>query len=379
MTLPAEAHRPGTGNRLHFIDHLRAVVIVLVIVLHASMTYMASPPEWWYIIEPKNSLAFNVLVLLLDVPNMQILFFTAGFFGYASLERYGVSGFLRQKLVRIGLLWLIGVIFLAPPSAYLITVTRGIAKPYLDFWLIDFWGPYFQQSVYWFLGILLSLFALLAALVNSEARWQHLERQVVHPAWLLFVKFWAAMTLWFFICSMVAPADSWLSSLKLLVFQPARLFLYAGYFGLGVYADRKGWLREYGYQPAIHQWLPISLATGSAYLALRLSGPGGSDWLPLALQAALFNAFCLSSLMASLALFRRFFDRCTPAWSSLARNAFAIYYMHPLILYPAAYVALFVEAPIFTEAALLIVFTTIVTWAFGALVLTRWPILRDVF
>jgi len=83
--------------------------------------------------------------------------------------------------------------------------------------------------------------------------------------------------------------------------------------------------------------------------------------------------------MAGLALFQRFFDHPSRFWSSLARNAFAIYYVHPLILYPAAYGALFVEIPIFLEATLLIVFTTAVAWAVGALVLTRWPILRDVF
>jgi len=33
--------------RLFYLDNLRAVVIVLVIVLHASITYMAKPPEWW--------------------------------------------------------------------------------------------------------------------------------------------------------------------------------------------------------------------------------------------------------------------------------------------------------------------------------------------
>jgi peptidoglycan/LPS O-acetylase OafA/YrhL len=379
MTPPAASRPSGTDNRLHFIDHLRAVIIVLVIVLHASMTYMTSPPEWWYVIEPKKSLAFTMLVLLVDVPNMQILFFIAGFFAYSSLERFGASRFFSQKLIRIGLPWLVGVVFLTPPSAYLITVTRGIAKPYLEFWLTDFWGPYFQQSVYWFLGILLLLFALLAVLVNGEARWQHVERRTAQPTWSLFVKFWAAMALWFFICSVTLPTDSWIVSMKLFVFQPTRLLLYAGYFGLGVYADRTGWLRDNGYRPAIHQWMPIALATGFAYLAFRLSMPGENNLYLLALQAAMFNAFCLSGLMASLALFYRLFDRPHRLSSSLARNTFGIYYVHPLILYPATYVALFVEIPIFIEAALLIVFTTTVAWAFSALVLTRWPVLRDVF
>lgn len=369
----------GTAGRLHCLDHLRAVVVVLVIVLHASMTYMAFPPEWWYVIEPKNSRVFTLLVLGLDVPSMQILFFIAGFFAYPSIQRHGPARFLRQKLVRLGLPWLVGVVFLAPPMAYLITLTRGIAKPYLEFWLTDFWGPYFQQSVYWFLGILLALFALLTAFVNSEARWQFLERQPTRPTWVLFVRFWAATTLWFLVCSMVAPADTWINSLKLLTFQPARLGLYLGYFGLGLYADRAGWLRENGYQPTPSRWLLFALASGSAYLALRFTWPGGDDLSGLLLQAALFNGFCLSGLMAGLALFQRFFDRPSRFSSSLARNAFAIYYVHPLILYPAAYGALSVNISIYLEATLLILFTTFVAWAVAARVLTRWPLLREIF
>jgi peptidoglycan/LPS O-acetylase OafA/YrhL len=31
--------------RLHYLDNLRAFVIILVIVLHAAITYMADPPS----------------------------------------------------------------------------------------------------------------------------------------------------------------------------------------------------------------------------------------------------------------------------------------------------------------------------------------------
>jgi len=40
----------NTSNRLYFLDNLRAFVVLLVIVLHGSMTYMAYAPEWWYVL-----------------------------------------------------------------------------------------------------------------------------------------------------------------------------------------------------------------------------------------------------------------------------------------------------------------------------------------
>jgi len=35
-----------TPSRLYFLDNLRAFVIILVVVLHGSMTYMAYAPTW---------------------------------------------------------------------------------------------------------------------------------------------------------------------------------------------------------------------------------------------------------------------------------------------------------------------------------------------
>lgn len=376
-TLIAPATRSAAG-RLHFVDHLRASIIVLVILLHTSMTYMAYAPEWWYVVEPENSMVFTTLVLALDVPNMQILFFISGFFAYASLERTGTARFMRQKLVRIGLPWIVGVVFLAPLVTYLIPVTRGIAIPYLQFWTEEFWGPYYQQSVYWFLGVLLLLFTLLALAYLVLPQLRGIPREPQEPTRGLLIAFWGLTSLWYFIVSLALPADTWLNAWKLIVYQPARLMLYAGYFVLGIVADRRGWFRAGGFQPDLGTWAPAMAASAIGYLGVRLIWVQGGA-LFLAAQAALFNAFCLTALLAGMAFFERYVNNPTPVWTSLSRNAYAIYYLHPLVLYPAAYLALSLQAPIALEVVGLTVFTTLVCWAVGALILTRWPVLRDIF
>lgn len=372
------ARAASTATRLHFLDHLRAGIVLLVILLHASMTYMAYPPAWWYVVEPENSLALTLLVLLLDVPNMQALFFIAGFFAYGSLQRHGTREFLRQKVIRIGLPWAFAVVFLAPLVTYLIPYTRGAAPPYLQFWAVDFWGPYYQQAVYWFLGVLLLLFVILAAFYHWEPGLQAIPRRAETPPRAFFIKFWAFMTVWYFVAGAVVPIDTWLNALKIIVYQPARLGLYAGYFILGIVADRRGWFRDGGYRPSLEQWGPLAFLTGILYLGVQLTSTEGGLLL-LAVEAALFNAFCLTALLAGLALFQRVADRPTRVWNSLARNAYAIYYVHPLILYPAAYVLLAVATPIFLEVIGLTAFTALVSWAIGALVLTRLPGLRQIF
>ena len=374
-----QAIQSEARNRLYFFDHLRAFVILLVIILHASVTYMVFPPEWWYVIEPENSLAFTALVQVLDVPIMLVLFFIAGFFAYPTIERYGVSHFIKLKTKRLGLPWAFGVVFLAPIVTYLITVTRGIAKPYLVFWFTDFWGPFYQQSVYWFLGILLLIFVLFAIFYNAVPRWQHVAVQVERPTWRQFAIIYIVTTVWFLLVSTVIPVDTWSNALKLFTFQPARLLLYGSYFCLGIVADRKGWFRENGYKPALDKWLLIMFLAGSLYLAYSITWTDDTYLISLIIQAILFNSFCLSAVIGSVSLFQRYSNKPGRLWSSLGRNAYGIYYLHPIILYPTAYATLSLESPIFVEATLLVIFTTVVAWGMSMLILTRWPILQDIF
>jgi len=99
--------------RLFFLDNLRAIVIVLVIVLHASITYMVSAPTWWNVLDPDSSIFYTMLVLVVDVPNMPALFFVAGYLALPSLARRGPGGFVHQKVVRLAVPWVVGVVCLA--------------------------------------------------------------------------------------------------------------------------------------------------------------------------------------------------------------------------------------------------------------------------
>ena len=67
-----------TSNRMLFLDNLRGFVVLLVIVLHGSMSYMAYAPTWWSVLDRQNRRSFTMLVLAIDVPIMPILLFIAG-------------------------------------------------------------------------------------------------------------------------------------------------------------------------------------------------------------------------------------------------------------------------------------------------------------
>ncbi|MFI5259600.1 MAG: acyltransferase family protein [Candidatus Limnocylindrales bacterium] len=364
-------------TRLYFLDNLRAVAIVLVIVLHASISYMAYAPTWWYVLDPHHSVLFTMLVLVIDVPIMPALFFVAGYFALPSLGRRGPGSFVREKLVRVAAPWVIGVALLAPIETYMTEVSRHISVGYLQFWTHDFWGPLYQQSVYWYLGVLLAEFLVLACVWVASPRLRASTARVEQPQTRLFVAFVAVAAAG---SAFVAPAwsiDDW-QPMALFVVQPARIAFYAGYFVLGIYAERRGWFRAGGFRPELGPWGWGAVITGFFYLGLRMGGL--PDTVPVrAFESALFSLFCLEAVIGGVALFQLVLDRAGPAWRTVAGNSYGIYYVHPLILYPLAYVLVGVGAPSIAKALVLVTVTFAASLALSALVLKRLPGLRRMF
>jgi peptidoglycan/LPS O-acetylase OafA/YrhL len=259
-------------------------------------------------------------------------------------------------------------------------VSRGNPTGYLQFWTSDFWGPMFQQSVYWFLGVLFVEFLVLvyAYILPARHLLQARELPVVQPRRSLFLWFVLLTAGGSLLFSPGLGLDDWRTLSFLLVIQPARIGYYAGYFMLGIYAERHGWFTGTGYRPRLAPWGAGCVLAGLAYLAFRNAGPDMS--LPAqGLEDILFSVFCLTTLIAGIALFKGWVDGSGPAWRTLAANSFGIYYVHPLILYPLAYVILEIHVPAFAKFAFLVVVTLLGSLAASALVLKRVPGLRRMF
>jgi peptidoglycan/LPS O-acetylase OafA/YrhL len=188
------------------------------------------------------------------------------------------------------------------------------------------------------------------------------------------------MTVAFFLLSLLWTPDTW-KHVYVFVYQPVRIPLYVGYFVFGMVADRQGWFAPGGYQPRIAHWLPLCLTSAALYAIHQVaqSAAGATTLWRQAVTAVLFNAFCLSALMAGLSIFRRFVNGHGRVWRSLARNSYGIYYVHPLILYPLAYLLVSFSFWITLKAAALIGLTVAASWGFSELVLTRAPGLRRAF
>jgi glucans biosynthesis protein C len=367
------------SSRNHAMDNLRAVIVFLVVVLHAIISYMEFAPPWWYVLDGQRSIVFTYMVLLIDVPIMQIMFFLAGYYAWPSLAKRGPARFFTDKIRRIGIPWVFGVLALAPPTAYLIYYSRHAPMSLWTFWRTDFWGPAYQQSVYWYLGVLLALFAATAILFAASPRFAAWTPGIRRPAAWQAGAFVIVVSALSTLIATRCDLDLW-SNNRVFVYQPVRIPDYIGYFCLGIFACRCGWFTEGGFQPRLRLWVPLWLASGTVYVIWRMGPQAATPDLGFkAVAIVLFNVFCLASLIAMIALFLRHVAASSRFWRAQARNSYGIYYLHPLILYPLTLAFVPLSFSIFLKATILVVASYAASLAASSLVLTRLPGLRRMF
>jgi glucans biosynthesis protein C len=168
--------------RYYALDGLRASMMLLGIVLHASVSYIVTvlPASAWGYKDRSTSVIADFLVLGIHVFRMPVFFVMAGFFAALLVERYGVAGMLRNRASRVLLPFLIFWTILSPLIILGITFATteaagGHGLSAVSNYLAT--GPLWIDSTLhlWFLYFLLFFYVLTAVL-----RWA--ARAVPH-AW----------------------------------------------------------------------------------------------------------------------------------------------------------------------------------------------------
>ncbi|AJQ29604.1 acyltransferase family protein [Pelosinus fermentans] len=326
-------------NRMYFMDNLRAFIILLVIVFHVAIGYMAPAPEWWYVVDIKSHPVFNLFVMTTDVFIMPILFLLAGYFTMPVLEKQGMSTFLREKFFRIVLPWIAGVLFLAPAITYMIWYSRTSTPPaYFTYLITNFFSAAtFNHAHYWFLGDLAWFFVFFAAIYKAFPSLFQRKAEASSPSFVFLVLFGLVTAATFFIANFYFYADEWFSRLYIISFQPTRFFLCACYFALGIHAWQNRWFTEEGYMPHFSYWMSASVITMLVFTYYRITF---TNTTPIALKAGhaiLHSFFCLTTVFGFISFFHKDFNSKGYLWRRLSANSYRIYYIHQFVVLPIAY------------------------------------------
>lgn len=321
--------------RLLFVDNIRWSMIVLVLSMHACDTY--SPFGNWYYVDRQATgfavaLLFGVYQSFLQAFFMAVLFFIAGYFAAASLDRKGFSTFVRDRLLRLGVPALLFMLVIGPLTQYFLSRTWGRGG-FGHQWLTHLTdGEWLSETgPMWFCAALL-LFSIAYGVIRWSG-WREPKVALHGAAVSLFIVAMAAAT---FAVRIVVRAD-----VSVLNVHPGDFPQYVLMFAAGAIGYRSNWMAELAERFCIRWGLLALVLSAPLFAALVLLGGGlGGDtslyaggFNPVSAGKCLWEALvCVGMGLVMLAVYRRYFDAQGPVAKWLSDNAFGVYLIHPPIL-----------------------------------------------
>lgn len=103
-----------TGKRLHGIDALRAIAMLLGIFLHATIAYKQFPLPTWPHDNTYHHLAYDYVYMLIHTFRMPLFFLIAGFFCRFLIIKIGEKEFIKHRWKRIAIPFFICLFTILP-------------------------------------------------------------------------------------------------------------------------------------------------------------------------------------------------------------------------------------------------------------------------
>lgn len=339
-TMPEDATKPA---RLYFVDNIRWLIIVQVVVVHAAVTY-SNMGDWYYIEPAKlgvlSSLVFGIFQSFTQAYFMGLLFLIAGYFVPASFDRKGPCRFLWDRAVRLGVPTLLYMLFINTAINYYILAFRWtssrppVGRYFLDYVLsLEFLGG---SGPMWFALALLIFSAVYAAAKLLLPDQQVSEQEGELPGHWDVVKLGLVIASAAFLIRLVQPIGTNIMNMQLCYFSS-----YVALFAIGIVARRRRWLLRIPYSFGM-EWLKAVLVVGTIFwLGIFVFGigpdggisaiAGGLNW-PSAAYALWESFFCLGVCLGLVVLFRERYNSGGRFVRFMADNGFSVYVFHPPIL-----------------------------------------------
>jgi len=394
-------------RRFHFIDHLRGFMFLLMAIDHALHAYAFYWGPFWFFRDSDRSMVFDALYLQNQSILMPMLFFIFGMFVLPSLQRRGIWGYLKERSIRLGIPYIIGVPLIMPILTY--PKYEHFTAPGIS--LFDFvTNIYFPDKVsgagpFWVLYVM-ALYSFILILVVKILPWYFrwtvsaLKWAVKNPipGFLIF-GFKSAVLLG--ISDLIWGAPWWIGFGKLFYFQASRFLLILLYFFAGAAVSASGIFNDQDFMKKFAdrwlQWLIIAGVLGFCYAGYSLAyiheGAYSEEiryyfkttdwnwdgaWAVIAsdapgvlIRTTLHGYFCLAQALALLAIFYRFVAKPTPFWTSLAVNCYGLFLLHDILVIWGQYYLVDMPLPILIKFLFIAMIGISLTWWFNDRVLLR--------
>ena len=329
----------STNKRVLFFDQIRALMIALVIAIHVVPLAFTSgwigvripttgPPDAFF------GIAGGFFAYFCNTFFMCMLFLISGYFVPRSVHKKGIARYLKDRLLRIGVPFLVGLLLINNASVLLGRLSPSSPLAELSWNTL----PLNSIGALWFLVVLFVFDLLYCTWVSLRGNRFTVDNSVSTPqmrSWII-----SAVVLGILEVVMLNQKDLWgalsRSQLNGLGAQGMHIFTYAFLFFLGCKASFHQWLERLDSHLVV-RWFRFSLALALSFLAIALvltfNGSMSSEYGKLVLLGALLNPFIGWGIIAYLLLwFQHNEHRCGQWLATAGVDSFGAYVIHSLVL-----------------------------------------------
>ena len=324
---------PTMGNRIHWMDNLRAITILLVVLYHVGGVYeSAGLWGWFWIVDDPNTITWvGIVGIMFDIMVMPIMFFIAGYLTPASLNNKTGWEFVKGKFKRLVIPWVIAVFTLIPLYKVIFLYSRGLPQ--------EHWTTYFHitnpnsQNWLWFLPVLFAFDMLYLLLSKVNIRIQNISLK-----WAVLGTFLIGLVYSFGIGSLLG-FRSWTLT-PLIDFENERLLTYFMTFLLGVLCFQQNIFAEKPKRKTLYNvvngiaWIPVTLHIFARLWPFFSPNPAEFPITPL-YRLIWHLSFYLSLLVLMYVMILSFWlylDKTGKVWSVLNRNSYGVYIIHVIMI-----------------------------------------------
>jgi len=329
------AEKPAKA-KIAYIDHLKILATVLVVLHHTFITYGA--PGGWYFKQPSNLMAAKFPMTVFVATNqsffMGFFFFLSALFVGPSYQKKGAGKFLVDRLKRLGVPLVFYSLVLSPVLIFLVEkYGKGARYSFAEF--ITSYHNWIDFGVMWFVAALIVfnlaylLWQKLSINLNIKISWPSNTQLLVAGVLLGLISF---------LVRLVWPTGWVLSPVG---FQLGYFPQYIVCFIAGVIASNNKWLDQLSLKqgksmawmaramvllllPAIFVWFLIAKFPGNYF---------NGGWNPVAFTYALWEQITGIMIMTALLCIAKFkWNNNAPFLKTLSANAFGVYMFHPLLV-----------------------------------------------
>lgn len=322
---------PKLAGRIHWLDNLRSIVILFVVLYHVGGVYEAAGlwASFWIVDDPATVTWVGIVGIIFDVFIMPTMFFIAGYLTPASMASKSGLDFIKGKVRRLLQPWLIAVLVLIPLYNVIFLYSRGLPQ--------EIWAYYFHftnprsQNWLWFLPVLFVFNLTYLGLVKTKIR---IPKMSMGRALLI-----ASITgfAYSFLIGGLVGFRSWTLT-PVIDFENERLLLYFLAFLLGVLGFRRNIFSERPQKKTLYNvvsaiaWIPIT-----GHILVRIWPFFFPDGFAI---TAMYRFWWWISFYVSLVAlaysmivtFWLYVDRGGRLWAELNRNSFGVYILHTVLI-----------------------------------------------